>query len=86
MVELSVDVPAVRIPSNIGGLGGRDGRARDHGMRIRVPTVVLAVLGDVVSSRICRREMRLLGRHHETEPYEEERPDAGSRRSSRAHT
>ena len=52
MVELSVDVLAVRIPSNIGGLGGRDGRARDHEMRIGVSAVVLAVLGDVVSNRI----------------------------------
>ena len=58
-------------------------QARFQEIKEGTSSVVAAVLGDATFSRVCKSGIRLLGRRHEVEAYEEARPDAFCNRCSR---
>lgn len=74
--ELEAENAGVHIPADIRWLGRAKVRARFQETRSGSSSVVAAVLGEAVFSRLCRGWIRLPGGRYEVDAYEEGRPDA----------
>ena len=74
--ELEAENAGVRVPAEVRWLSGAKTRARFHRDGEGSSSVVAAILGEEVFGLLCRRGVRLPGRRHEVDAFEEERPDA----------
>lgn len=73
--ELEAENDGVRIPADIRWLSRAKAQARYRETRGGSSAVVAAVLGEATFGRLCRSGVRLIGRKHEIDAYQEARPD-----------
>ena len=79
--ELEAENEGVKIPSDLRWLDqASDVRTLFQEMTIPASSVTFAILGEATFTRLCKSELRLLGRRYEVKTFEEERPDAPSGR------